>query len=59
MSGDLLLQLVAEHGPWAVMVFFLLWRDSEKDKATRVILDRNALILTEISTVIRERLPRS
>ena len=41
------------------MVFFLLWRDSEKDKATRVILDRNALILTEISTVIRERLPRS
>jgi len=59
VSGDLLLQLVAEHGPWAVMVFFLLWRDSEKDKATRVILDRNALILTEISTVIRERLPRS
>ena len=59
MSGDVLLQLVAEHGPWAVLVFFLLWRDSEKDKATRAILDRNALILTEISTVIRERLPRS
>jgi hypothetical protein len=40
-------------------VFFLLWRDLEKDKATRAILDKNALILTEIATVIRERMPRT
>lgn len=59
MSGDLLVKLVADHGPWAVLVFFLLWRDAEKDRATRAVLDKNAAILTEIATVIRERLPRS
>lgn len=59
MGGDVLLQLVAEHGPWVILVFFLLWRDLEKDRATRAVLDRNAMILTEMSTVIRERMPRS
>jgi hypothetical protein len=59
MSGDLLLKLLADHGPWVILVFFLLWRDLEKDKATRAILDKNALILTEIATVIRERMPRT
>ena len=59
MSGDLLLKLLADHGPWVILVFFLLWRDIEKDKATRTILDKNALILTEIATVIRERMPRA
>ena len=59
MSGDLLLKLLADHGPWVILVFFLLWRDIEKDKATRAILDKNAAILTEISTVIRERMPRT
>ncbi len=58
MSGDLLLKLLADHGPWVILVFFLLWRDLEKDRATRAILDKNALILTEIATVIRERMPR-
>lgn len=59
MGGDVLLQLVAGHGPWVILVFFLLWRDLEKDRATRAVLDRNAMILTEMSTVIRERMPRS
>ena len=59
MSGDLLVKLIADHGPWVVLVFFLLWRDAEKDRATRAILDKNAAVLIEITTVIRERLPRS
>lgn len=58
MSGDLLAKLVADHGPWVILVFFLLWRDAEKDRATRAVLDKNAAILTEITTVIRERMPR-
>ena len=59
MSGDLLVKLVADHGPWVLLVFFLLWRDLEKDRATRAVLDKNATVLTEIATVIRERMPRS
>lgn len=58
MSGDLIAKLIADHGPWVLLVFFLLWRDAEKDRATRVVLDKNAAILTEIATVIRERMPR-
>lgn len=59
MSGDLLIKLVADHGPWVILVFFLLWRDAEKDRATRTVLDKNATVLIEIATVIRERMPRS
>lgn len=59
VSGDLLLKLLADHGPWVILVFFLLWRDAEKDRATRAILEKNATILTEIATVIRERMPRN
>lgn len=59
VSGDLLFKLAADHGPWALLVFFLLWRDHQKDQATREVLDKNALVLTEIATVIRERMPRS
>lgn len=58
MGSDLILNLVAEHGPWVLLVFFLLWRDLQKDQATRAILDKNAVVLTEIATVIRERMPR-
>ena len=58
MSAEVLIQLVSEHGPWVVLVFFLLWRDLQKDAATRAVLDKNALILTEIATVIRERMPK-
>ena len=58
MSGDLLISFIADHGPWVALVFFLLWRDAEKDRATRAVLEKNAHILTEIATVIAERLPR-
>ena len=59
VEGDFLFKLVAEHGPWVVLVFFLLWRDAEKDRATRAVLEKNATILAEIATVIRERMPRN
>ncbi|MDA9865374.1 hypothetical protein N9C96_01720 [bacterium] len=59
MTGDVLFKLIADHGPWVVLVFFLLWRDAEKDRATRAVLDKNATILTEIGTIIRERMPRN
>ena len=58
MSGDIFARLAADHGPWVLLVFFLLWRDLQKDQATRAVLDKNALVLTEIATVIRERMPR-
>lgn len=58
MSEDFLLRLLSEHGPWAVLVFYLLWRDQQKEQATRALLDRNSVILTEIGTLLRERLPR-
>jgi len=59
MSGEILLKVLADHGPWVILVFFLLWRDAEKDKATRAVLDKNASVLTEIATVIKERMPRN
>ena len=59
MSGDVILKVLADHGPWVILVFFLLWRDAEKDKATRTVLDKNANVLTEIATVIKERMPRN
>ncbi len=59
MTGDILLKVLADHGPWVILVFFLLWRDAEKDKATRDVLDKNAGVLTEIATVIKERMPRN
>ena len=59
MSGDLLVKILADHGPWVILVFFLLWRDAEKNKATRSVLDKNATVLTEIATVIKERMPRN
>ena len=55
---SVILKIAAEHGPWVLLVFFLLWRDLQKDAATRAVLDKNALILTEIATVIRERMPK-
>ncbi|HHH89707.1 MAG TPA: hypothetical protein ENK45_03975 [Aliiroseovarius sp.] len=58
MSPDLLFRLVSESGPWALLVFYLLWRDVQKDQATRAVLDKNSAILVEITTIIQERLPR-
>ncbi len=57
MGSDLILKLVAEHGPWVLLVFYLLYRDLQKDQATRAVLDKNSSILIEITTIIRERLP--
>lgn len=57
MTADLLARLAADHGPWVVLVFYLLWRDLQKDQATRAVLDKNSSILIEITTIIRERLP--
>ena len=57
--SDALIDALAEHGPWAMMVFFLLYRDLQKDQATRSVLDKNTQILVEMTTMIRERLPRS
>lgn len=57
MASDLILELVSEHGPWVLLVFYLLYRDLQKDQATRAVLDKNSSILIEITTIIRERLP--
>lgn len=59
MTGDALITLAAEHGPWALLVFFLLWRDHQKEIALREVLDKNTGVLIEMTTMIRERLPRS
>lgn len=56
--SDLILKLVADHGPWVMLVFYLLYRDVQKDQATRDVLDKNTEILVEMTTLIRERLPR-
>lgn len=58
MTGEFLFSTLSEHGPWVVLVFYLLWRDLQKDQATRAALDHNAIALAEITTIIRERLPR-
>ena len=57
MLTDAIVRLAAEHGPWVLLVFYLLWRDAQKDIATRAVLDKNSAILVEITTIIRERLP--
>ena len=58
MTGDALLAAAAENGPWALLVFYLLWRDLQKDRATRDLLDKNTAVLIEMTTIVRERLPR-
>lgn len=57
MAPEFFVSLVADHGPWVLLVFYLLWRDLQKDQATRAVLDKNSSILIEITTIIRERLP--
>ena len=51
--------LLTEHGPWVLLVFYLLYRDFQKDQATRELLNKNTSVLTELAVLIRERLPRS
>ena len=50
--------LLSEHGPWVGLVFYLLWRDVQKDAAVREALSSNTRILTEMTTLIRERMQR-
>lgn len=59
MDSTVLVPLLTQHGPLALLVFYLLWRDTEKDKATRAVLDKNTLVLSEMSTILKERLPRA
>lgn len=59
MGDDFWVALVTEHGPYVLLVFYLLWRDQQKDQATREVLNRNSEILIEMTTLIRERLPRT
>ena len=59
MPNDVLVNILTEHGPWVLLVFYLLYRDLQKDQATRDVLNKNSLVLTELATLIRERLPRS
>lgn len=59
MPSDILVTVLTEHGPWVLLVFYLLYRDLQKDQATRDVLNKNSLVLTELATLIRERLPRS
>ena len=55
MGSDLILKLVSEHGPWVLLVFYLLWRDAQKDAATREALSKNTAVLIEMATLLRTR----
>jgi hypothetical protein len=41
-----------------MLVFYLLWRDLQKDQATRELLTKNTHMLVEMATLVRERLPK-
>ena len=58
MMGDPILRLMAEYGPWVMLVFYLLYRDMQKDLATREALDRNTKVLIEVTTMLRDRVQR-
>lgn len=57
MPGEYIFRLVAENGPWALLVFYLLYRDSQKDAATREVLNKNTAVLIEMTTMVRDRMP--
>lgn len=50
--------LLTENGPWVGLTFYLLYRDIQKEDAVRNALNRNTQILSEMTTIIRERMPR-
>ena len=58
MTDQFWIALITEHGPWAALVFYLLYRDHRKYETTRAALNRNTEIIVELTTLIRERLPR-
>lgn len=57
MPGDFIFKLVSEHGPWVMLVFYLLYRDGQKDLATREVLNKNTAVLIEMTTLVRDRVP--
>ncbi len=59
MTTGVFVGILAEHGPWVLLVFYLLYRDFQKDQATRDVVNKNSLVLSELAMLIRERLPRS
>jgi len=58
MSDTLWATILTENGPWALLVFYLLWRDIQKEQAIREALNKSSTILVELTTLIKERLPR-
>lgn len=58
VTEQLLTRILAENGPWVLLVFYLLWRDVQKEQALRHLLHKNTEILVEMTTMIRERLTR-
>lgn len=58
MTETLMTKILSENGPWVLLVFYLLWRDVQKEQAVRQILHKNTEILVEMTTMIRERLAR-
>ena len=58
MTSELLINVLTEHGPWVLLVFYLLYRDLQKDQATRDVVNKNSVVLIELTTLIRERPPR-
>lgn len=57
MGVDVIIDLISEHGPWVVLVFYLLYRDAQKDLATREVLNKNTAVLIEMATLLRDRVP--
>jgi len=50
---ELMMKLIAEDGPWVVLVFYLLYRDGQKDAATRQVLNKNTAVLVEMTALVR------
>jgi hypothetical protein len=38
VTEQLLTRILAENGPWVLLVFYLLWRDVQKEQALRQLL---------------------
>ncbi|PHQ97234.1 MAG: hypothetical protein COB40_05265 [Marinosulfonomonas sp.] len=58
MTPGIFISLLTENGPWVLLVFYLLYRDYQKDQAVRDVVNKNSAVLSELAILIRERLPR-
>jgi len=59
MNPSAFIDILSQDGPWVLLVFYLLYRDFQKDHATREVVNKNSVVLSELAILIRERLPRS